>query len=74
MTCFHQSRGGHRDLSVRDVAMCGVERKSFFLPQSMQAHDTDSGISQLEYGSQVSFANIAESKGSFSTGVDISVV
>ncbi|KAH8963480.1 hypothetical protein BDL97_04G013600 [Sphagnum fallax] len=74
MTYCHQSRGWYRDLSAKNVAICGVEIKDFCLAWSVQAHNTGSGISQLEYGSQVPFANIAESKGKFSTGVDTSFV
>jgi hypothetical protein len=53
MTYFHQSRGWYRDLSAKNVAICGVEIKDFCLAWSVQAHNTGSGISQLEYGSQV---------------------
>ncbi len=46
MTCFHQSRGEHHDLNAKSVS--GVESKGLRLPLSVQASDTDSGISQLE--------------------------
>ncbi|KAH9564230.1 hypothetical protein CY35_04G015000 [Sphagnum magellanicum] len=73
MTCFYQSRGEHRDVNAKNVVISGVESKDLGLPSSVQANDTDSGISQLEYGSQAPFANRAESKGTFST-VDTSFV
>jgi hypothetical protein len=53
MTCFYQSRGEHRDVNAKNVVISGVESKDLGLPSSVQANDTDSGISQLEYGSQV---------------------
>ncbi len=53
MACFQQSRGEHRDLNANNVVIIGVERKDFRLPSSVEARNADSGISQLEYGSQV---------------------
>jgi hypothetical protein len=53
MMCLHQSRGEHRDLNAKSVVTSGVESKDLRLPSSVQANDIDSGISQLEYVSQV---------------------
>ncbi|CAM6046935.1 unnamed protein product [Sphagnum compactum] len=72
MTWFRQSRGVHRHLSAKNAVINGAESKDLGLPSSVQANDTDSGISQLEYGSQAPVANIAESKVTFSNGVDTS--
>ncbi len=68
MTYFHQSRGWYRDLSAKNVAICGVEIKDFCLAWSVQAHNTGSGISQLEYGSQVFYTKRGFSSSSNTSG------
>jgi hypothetical protein len=68
MTCFYQSRGEHRDVNAKNVVISGVESKDLGLPSSAQANDTDSGISQLEYSSQVFYTKSGFSSSSNTSG------
>ncbi len=55
-------------MNAKNVVISGVESKDLGLPSSAQANDTDSGISQLEYSSQVFYTKSGFSSSSNTSG------